>query len=85
MAGSSDRRPLLLGEAEWSHRAGPVALLAKLSRKAQRVPFRHRRQVHFASWLKHGRREGVDLHAGHGDVGAALGGTVTDPEGDRAT
>lgn len=53
MAESIGRRHLLLGEATRSDRADPAALLAEPRRKAQRVPFRRGRQVHFALWLKH--------------------------------
>ena len=52
MAESSDRRHLLLGEAKWSDRADPEGILAELARKAQRIPFRHGRPVHYALWLK---------------------------------
>ena len=59
VAESSDRRHLLLGEAKWSDRADPAVLLAELARKAQRVPFRHGRRMHYALWLK--RRVGDRL------------------------
>ncbi len=52
VAESADRRHLLLGEVKWSDRANPTALLAELARKAQRVPFRHGRRLHYALWLK---------------------------------
>ena len=52
VAESSDRRHLLLGEAKWSDRADPEGILAELARKAQRIPFRHGRPVHYALWLK---------------------------------
>ena len=54
VAESSDRRHLLLGEAKWSDRADPTALLAELVRKAQRIPFRRGRPVRYALWLKRG-------------------------------
>ena len=54
VAESSDRRHLLLGEAKWSDRADPTAILAELVRKAQRIPFRRGRRVRYALWLKRG-------------------------------
>ena len=60
VAESADRRHLLLGEVKWSDRANPTALLEELARKAQRVPFRHGRRLHYALWLKHGAGDRVD-------------------------
>ena len=60
VAESPDRRHLLLGEAKWSNRADPAALLAELARKAHRVPFRHGRRLHYALWLKRGAGDRVD-------------------------
>ena len=60
VAESSDRRHLLLGEAKWSDRADPAVLLAELARKAQRVPFRHGRRMHYALWLKRRVGDRVD-------------------------
>ena len=60
VAESADRRHLLLGEVKWSDRASPTALLEELARKAQRVPFRHGRRLHYALWLKRAARDRVD-------------------------
>ena len=60
VAESLDRRHLLLGEAKWSDRADPAALLEELARKAQRVPFRHGRRLHYALWLKRAAGDRVD-------------------------
>lgn len=54
VAESTDRRQLLVGEAKWSDRADPAALLAALARKAARLPFRRGRPVRHALWLKRG-------------------------------
>ena len=60
VAESSDRRHLLLGEAKWSDRADPPGILSALRRKAERIPFRRGRRMHFALWLKRGGGERVD-------------------------
>lgn len=64
VAESTDRRHVLLGEAKWSDRADPTGILAGLIRKAQRIPFRHGRPVHYALWLKRhggGHVEGASI------------------------
>lgn len=88
VAESSDRRHLLLGEAKWSDRADPAALLAELRRKAQRIPFRHGRKVHFALWLKRGagsRVDGASIFTPDTVMSAPPSGHRDGPEGDRAT
>ena len=60
VAETSDRCHLLLGEVKWSDRADPAGILAGLVRKAQRIPFRHGRPVHYALWLKRPARSQVD-------------------------
>lgn len=65
-AESTDGRHLLLGEAKWSDHADAAAVLAGLVRKAQRIPFRRGRRLHYALWLK--RRVG-----GRGDGAPVVG------------
>ena len=60
VAESADRRHLLFGEAKWSDRADPTAVLAGLARRAQRAPFLQGRQVHYALWLKRAAAGGVN-------------------------
>ena len=52
VAESADRRHLLVGEAKWSDRADPAAVLAALADRAARLPFRRGRPVRYALWLK---------------------------------
>ena len=59
VAESADRRHLLLGEAMWSDRVDPAAILGGLVRKAQRIPFRRGRRMHYALWLKRRAADGV--------------------------
>ena len=68
VAESADRRHLLLGEAKWSDRTDPAALLAELARKARRLPFRRGRRLHYALWLK--RHDGT----------AAAGASIITPQ-----
>ena len=60
VAESSDRRHLLLGEAKWSTRTDSAGLLAGLVGKAQRLPFRRDRRLHYALWLKRRAGDRVD-------------------------
>ena len=60
VAESVDGRDLLLGEVKWSDRAEPEGLLSGLARKAQRIPFRRGRRVHYALWLKRPAGDRVD-------------------------
>lgn len=60
VAESSDRRHLLLGEAKWSARTDPAGILAGLVGKAQRLPFRRDRRLHYALWLKRRAGDRVD-------------------------
>ena len=64
MAESADGRHLLLGEAKWSDRSDAAGVLAGLVRKAQRIPFRRGRRLHYALWLKRpagGRVDGASV------------------------
>ena len=64
MAESADGRHLLLGEAKWSDRSDAAGVLAGLVRKAQRIPFRRGRRLHYAIWLKRpagGRVDGASV------------------------
>ena len=60
VAESTDGHHLLLGEAKWSDRANPREILSALRRKAESIPFRRGRRMHFALWLKRGGGERVD-------------------------
>ena len=60
VAESSDRRHLLVGEVKWTDRFRPASVLADLKRKAQQVPFRGGRRVHFALWAKRSTATVVD-------------------------
>ena len=60
MAESTDGRHLLLGEVKWSDQADAADVLAGLVRKAQRIPFRRRRRLHYALWLKRRVGDRVD-------------------------
>lgn len=62
-AESMDGRHLLLGEAKWSDQTDAAAVLAGLVRKAQRIPFRRGRRLHYALWLK--RRVGDRVDGAH--------------------
>ena len=64
VAESADGRHLLLGEAKWSDRSDAAGVLAGLVRKAQRIPFRRGRRLHYALWLKRpagGRVDGASV------------------------
>ncbi|MBD3241703.1 MAG: AAA family ATPase [Chitinivibrionales bacterium] len=52
VAESFDGAHLLLGEAKWEHRVDPAAVLQRLMRNAERVPFVNGRTIHYALWLK---------------------------------
>ena len=60
VAESTDGRHLLLGEVKWSDQADAADVLAGLVRKAQRIPFRRRRRLHYALWLKRRVGDRVD-------------------------
>ena len=59
VAESSDGSHLLLGEVKWSDRSWP-GIVADLVRKADQIPFRRGRPVHYALWLKRSAAEAVD-------------------------
>ncbi len=59
VAESADGRHLLLGEAKWLGRADPAGVLAGLVRRAQDIPFRRGREMHYALWLKRGAGDRV--------------------------
>ena len=60
VAESRDGRNLLVGEVKWSDRSNPARVLADLVRKAEQLPFRRGRRVHYALWLKRCAAEQVD-------------------------
>ena len=60
VAESRDGRNLLVGEVKWSDRSNPARVLADLVRKAEQLPFRRGRRVHYALWLKRFAAEQVD-------------------------
>lgn len=54
VAESDDGRALLFGEASWSEKPDPAALLHALHRKAENFPHVRNRKVLFGLWLKAG-------------------------------
>ena len=60
VAESADGRHLLVGEVKWSDRSVAASTFATLLRKAQYIPFRGGRQVHFALWLKRSASDVVE-------------------------
>ena len=60
VAESRDGNKLLVGEVKWSDKSNPARVLADLERKAEQLPFRRGRQVHYVLWLKRFTGEPVD-------------------------
>ena len=60
VAESRDGNKLLVGEVKWSDKSNPSRVLADLKRKAEQLPFRRGRQVHYVLWLKRFTGETVD-------------------------